>query len=123
MALRWQWDNKCGEAVFTDGEKETTVNIYEGHAFMIFLKEWKEGEDNMYSMYSFFADEDHAKNCLGLTKDSSIVENVNIFNDGFTKLRTLRLNKDKCKKLSTIVRLFMKADFDRLTIEFYSDEK
>lgn len=120
MALQWQWDNRCGEAVFVDTQsgKETAVNIYEGNAFMIFLREWKEGEDNMYSMYSFFVDEDHAKSCLGLTKDNS-----NIFNDGFTRLRTLRLNKNRCRNINKIVKLFIKANFDRLTIEFYSDEK
>lgn len=119
MALQWQWDSKCGEAIFENKlqNKEFTINLYEGNAFLIFLNEYKEDGEDMYSVYSFFVDEAHAKNCLGLTKGNS-----NMFNDSHIVLKKIRLNKDRYSKVSKLVNMFIKA-FDHIEIEIFSDEK
>ena len=70
MALHWQWSEKCGEMLFRENDgKEYTLSLYEGNAFLIMLYEYKDetGED-YYNMVSFWVDEAHAKNCLGLSK-------------------------------------------------------
>lgn len=122
MALYWDWKNKCGEAIIhqtnpeTGEEKDLTVSLYEGNAFLIFINEFKDGDRNMYSLYSFFADEAHAKNCLGLTKGET-----NIFlDDGFQYLKKIRFNKAKHSKAQKLLNLFTKA-FDELEIELYKE--
>ena len=70
MALHWQWNEKCGEMVFREKDgREYTLSLYEGNALLIMLHEYKDetGED-YYNMWSFWADEARAKNCLGLSK-------------------------------------------------------
>lgn len=122
MALYWEWKDKCGEATFINREgKEYTVNLYKGNAFLIFINEYKETDKdgevhNMYSLHSFFADEVHAKNCLGLTKGYT-----NMFNDNCDRLVKLRLNKDKYPYTKKLIAMLVKA-FDELTIELYREE-
>ena len=118
MALQWQWDKKCGEAIFHNiiADKTFSVNLYEGNAFLIFINEFKENDENMWRMYSFFVDEAHAKNCLGLTK-----ENSNIFNTGIVRLEKIRINKKVYSKTSKLVNLLVKA-FDAIEIEIYSED-
>lgn len=117
MALHWLWKDKCGEATFRfwDGE-ERTVSLYEGNAFLIFINEYKENGKDMYNLFTFFADEAHAKNMLGLGKG----ENAhNTFNTEREKLIKVRLNKKKCKA-GKIISLLVRA-FDDLTIELYKE--
>lgn len=118
MALNWLWKDKCGEATFRfwDGE-ERTVNLYEGNAFLIFVNEYKENDQNMYNVFSFFVDEAHAKRMLGLDKSEGT---HNSFNTEREKLVKIRLNKNKCKA-GKIIALLVKA-FDDLTIELYKEE-
>lgn len=117
MALYWSWNNKCGELIVKSctEEKEVVKTLYEGNAFLIMLNEWTDEKcgSSMYSMYSFFVDEAHAKNCLGLVKG-----HTNIFADKITKIR---LNKAKSKNWKKIVTLFAQA-FDNITIELYTDD-
>ena len=80
------------------------------------MNEWTENGTDMYSLYSFFADEKHAKNCLGLTKG-----HTNIFEDGGTKFKKLRLNKAKSRNWKKIVSLFAQA-FDNIEIELYTEK-
>ncbi len=100
MAIQWQWKDKIGEAVIrqTLGEetKESTKTLYEGNAFMIFLNEWNEDGVDKYSLYTFFADETHAKRCLGIIKH---VNNTysNIFDTGYDRLVKIRINKKKSR--------------------------
>lgn len=118
MALNWNWNEKCGEAVFEqnfNGTKEFTVSLYQGNAFLIFIYEYKEDDNDMYSLWTFWADKVHAKRCLGLEKGYE-----NLYNDGRDKLKKIRLNKAKCSNVSEIVRMLVKA-FDDLTIEIYSE--
>ena len=63
MSLNWTWKNVVGEIEREDNKPK--IFIYEGNAFLIFISETKEE----YCLYNFFADERHAKNCLGLSKD------------------------------------------------------
>ena len=123
MALTWQWNEKCGEAIIRqelDGKvKEFTKTLYEGNAFLIFLSEWKEADKNMYSLYTFFADETHAKTCLGLNKKSDC---GNIFIDGIDTLTKIRINKKKCRNWKKVVTLFAQA-FDNIDIEIYTEEE
>ena len=69
MALNWNWDNKIGELLIRQGEKEFTINIYQGNALAIFIHEYVNNEGKeVYSMYNFFCDKEHFKNC---TKDKT----------------------------------------------------
>ena len=69
MALNWNWNEKIGELLIRQGEKEFTISIYKGNALAIFINEYKnkDGED-VYSMYNFFCDKEHFKRC---TKDKT----------------------------------------------------
>lgn len=120
MSLNWRWDEKCGEAVVEDvvQKKEFTKSLYEGNAFLIFLSEWNEDGIDKYSLYTFFADETHAKTCLGLNKKSDM---TNIFLEGPHKLKKLRINKKKSRNWKKIVTLFAQA-FDDIDIEIFSEE-
>lgn len=120
MAIQWQWKDKIGEAVVRqfigDETKEFTKSLYEGNAFLIFLNEWNEDGVDKYSLYTFFADETHAKRCLGLTKGCN-----NIFTDGYDKLLKIRINKAKSNNWKKIITLFAQA-FDNIDIEIFTEE-
>lgn len=63
--LVWSWSDKCGELT----DRYGTVNLYEGNALLIMIKEWTlEDGTEQYQVVSFFCDKEHAKNCLGLSK-------------------------------------------------------
>lgn len=59
MALRWAWENKIGELDIQQGEHKFTLSLYQGNALLIMLHEREES----YTMYNFFADKTHFKNC------------------------------------------------------------
>ena len=64
MALTWDWKHKIGELLIQQGEKQFNISIYKGNALAIFLHEYKnEKGQEVYSMYNFFCDKDHFKNC------------------------------------------------------------
>lgn len=123
MALHWQWKNKCGIATFKaawDNDKLFDVNLYEGNATLIFVNEFIEDGVEKYNVFSFFADDNHMKRCLGLSKGYE-----NIFADGHNNvLKKIRFNKKKMGKanLNKLVSAFAKA-FDNITIEIYSEEE
>ena len=122
MALRWSWKEKCGTAlaVWYDGDERKTGNLslYQGNAELIFL--WESGES--YTMFSFWADRDHMKNCLGLTKGNS-----NIYSDDSgnrVKIIEFTFYKNRIRDLPQIVTAIVKA-FPRISInieEAYDDE-
>ena len=69
MALRWDWKHKIGELLIKQGEKEFTINVYQGNALAIFISEWTNSEGvEQHSMYNFFCDKEHFRNC---TKDKT----------------------------------------------------
>lgn len=115
--LRWNFDDKIGEAVIRQGDREYTMNLYDGNAFLIFVDEYKSIDGNdMYSVWLFFADEQHAKNCLGLCKNGG----GNIF-DEKNMLVKVRINKKEYRYTSKLVEMLIKA-FDEIQIEIYSEE-
>lgn len=117
MALHWRWEDKVGEAVIRQqGDKEYTMSLYEGNAFLIMLWEWEEDGEEKWNMYTFFADEQHMKNCLGLNKKGGY---ENIF-DGRDELVKIRINKAKYHYTEKLVKALVKA-FDNITIEIYKE--
>ena len=118
MALHWQWTEKIGtaEVLNTKADKVVTYTLYEGNAFLIMLYEYTdENGEEMWQMGSFFADETHAKNCLGITKGFD-----NMFNTSYTQLKKIRLNKSKYRYTKKLVDMLIKA-FDNIEIELFDE--
>ena len=125
MSLNWNWNEKCGEATLmqkkADGtEKEYTLNLYQGNAFLIMLSEWteKDGTDK-YELFSFFLDEAHAKNCFGLNKREHYTKNI--FCNEFDRITKVRLNRSKYAYTDKLVSMLFKA-FDAITVEVYKED-
>ena len=123
MALHWNWSEKCGEATLVqpplrdgDDDRVFTLNLYNGNALLIMIDE----SENTWSMYSFWADKSHMKNCLGLDKKTD-PESYNMYEQPDNRITKVRLNKKKCRYLSDIVGALTKA-FDNITIELYTEE-
>lgn len=126
MALHWDWDDKCGELFChqkrMDGvENDFTVSLYQGNACLIMLYEYKDPDtgENMYNLWNFFADKDHMKRCLGISKNVDGTRE-NVFDDGILKIRKLRLNKAKNRYWKDIITAFAQG-FNDITIEVYLD--
>lgn len=68
MALHWDFTKRIGRLLIIEdrvsGPQEFHINIYRGNAMMIFLYEYEKDGENLYKMYNFFVDKEHAKNCL-----------------------------------------------------------
>lgn len=97
MSLNWNWSDKIGELEYTDREnRKFIVNIYEGNALMIFIYEYIQNEANMYSMFSFFCDQEHLNNLL---KDDT-------YFDGWNKITLYKMNP---KLLKAIKGLYKKG--------------
>ena len=127
MAVVWSWDEKCGDATFVSkrpgSEKEyvTKTNLYTGNACLIFLNEWTDDDGNdMYSMYSFWVDEPHMKNTLGLNPKRG-EDNYNYFDTPECRMTEIRINKAKCWQWKKILPALVKA-FDNLKIELFTEE-
>ena len=111
MALNWKWENKIGEATMDVTGGKYTLSLYTGNADIIWLYEYEENGEKMYSLYSFWDDETHAKKCLGLTKG---------YDNNALGMVKFRINKAFPKALK-YVGLVAKA-FDDITIEIYTDK-
>lgn len=123
MALNWQWKDKCGEATLVqshEGEEDRvfTLSLYNGNAYLIMLHEREENGEQVWSMFSFWADKDHMKNMLGLSKKDGYASNY--YDSPYQKITKVRLNKAKCRYLKDIVPALAQA-FDDLTIEIFND--
>lgn len=122
MSVNWNWNGKCGEVSVKqmhpkEADREFTISLYNGNCMVVMLYEYKDeqtGED-MYNLFSFFADKDHAKNCLGLSKGTN-----NIFDTPYQRFTKVRLNKKKCRYFKDLVALFAQA-FDNIDIEVYTE--
>ena len=72
MALHWNWDLKVGYLCISqqiNGEERLfNISIYKGNALAIFLYEYDDDGVEKYTLWNFFADKDHFRNCL---KDKS----------------------------------------------------
>lgn len=119
MALYWDWKEKVGEVTVIEPRtnEEHTVSLFTGNAFLIFINQYKEDGKDMYSLYSFFADEAHAKNCFGLTKG---YDNIFLDRNGQPVIKKVRLNKKKYRYTNKLVSMLTKA-FDTIGIEIYSE--
>ena len=111
--LLWSWKDKCGECVVQHFDGEYTLNLYEGNAFLIFIYEYKEGEQEKYQMGAFWVDEKHMKTCLGLLKKSG-VENIH------KDIKKIRFNKAKSRNYKKIISALVQA-FDNIEIEVYTE--
>lgn len=68
MAIRWNFEtDKMGIIEYEGGK---ALHIYNGNAYAIFLYEYTQGGEDMYSLHCFYANKEHAKRCLALTKDT-----------------------------------------------------
>lgn len=96
MALRWDFkQDKIGwyeddQVKQTTEESGKVVRLYDGNALMIAC--WENDTSNKYWMHFFFADEEHAKNCL---KEDPICPKDAVFH--------LYRNKASAKKLARIL--------------------
>ncbi len=109
MALHWDFKCKAGTVTQVQDGREFTHNFYQGNALMIVTHEYEKDGEQWYDMMWFFVGEDHAKNCLGLSKGYD-----NMFGpDGITRLTIYR---DHCSEWLRIVKLFTKA-FPHIAID------
>lgn len=114
MALQWNFKKKAGTVTENRNGKEVTFNFYEGNALMIVTHEYEKDGEGYYDMQWFFIGEDHAKNCLGLTKGHD-----NMFGtDGITRLTIYREN---CRQWKKLIDLFTRA-FPNIAIEMHNTE-
>lgn len=120
MSLNWKWENKCGEATLLQNDKEYTIGLYEGNAFLIMLSEWKEDGKDMWNMFSFWVDKQHMKNCLGLNKKEGYTSNQ--YEEGWQRITKFRFNKAKSRHWTDIIPALAQA-FDNIDIELYREEE
>ena len=120
MSLNWEWKDKCGtleaECENIRGEKVNyTFTLYRGNAMLIVLDE----QEDKYSLVSFFADDYHLKNLLGLNKKQGYTEN-HISGWGWKKM-TINTKKYNCQKyLLKMIDLLLQG-VPELKIELYQE--
>ena len=119
MSLNWNWNGKIGEVTIKEHYAGETfkVNLYEGNAFLIFIYEFTEDGKEKYNVWSFWADREHAKNCLGISKDCDniyVCDDKSIFGDWV-------FYKDKSKNYTKIIELLCKA-FDNVSVKVERSE-
>lgn len=119
MAIQWHWDEKIGTMDMFNYDEVKTYSLYQGNAFLVIIYEFTDddGKDK-YQIKGFFADKEHAKNCLGLNKSQGFDENM--YNDEYQQIRKIRINKAKYKYTKDLVDMLIKA-FDNISIEIYSE--
>lgn len=123
--LRWDWNEKVGEATFVrtfkdEDPKVYTTGLYVGNAYLIFIYEYKEDGKDKYSLSGLFVDKTHMNRCLGIDKKYKQTYGKNMYEESYDKLTKIRLNKKKCDHTREIVDAFTKA-FDNINIEIYSE--
>ena len=92
--LNWDFTKRIGYVDVERGSQKERWNIYQGNAFAIMC--WE--NDTQYQLMTFWADEQHAKNCLGLTRGYSNLYNYDKFEfylDG---------NYDVCFKIAKLLK-------------------
>lgn len=102
MAIRWDFNEPGGTVTFENGD---VYPWYEGNALMICNRENfdDEGIRTGYSLNFFFANKEHAKNCLGLSKgyDSCFIDGWGIIE--------LVINRKYVNQWKVLVDLMCKA--------------
>lgn len=118
MALQWDWNKKAGTVTQRQCDREYTLNFYEGNAFMIATYEYEEDGQQRYAMQWFFVDEEHAKRCLGQSKNAK-QGRENIFSDD--PVTCITLYREHCRNWQKIAALFAKA-FPKIAIHILESE-
>lgn len=114
MGLHWQFSEKGGTITVEDNNgKSYTANWYEGNALMIVLNEYEEDGKEWWTMGWFFADIDHAKNCLGLNKGYT-----NMWTDNGEKFKEVTINRKNCRQWKKLVDILVKA-FPEIEIKLF----
>jgi hypothetical protein len=75
-------------------------------------------DQDEYTLFNFFADKQHMKNCLGLNRKDGFTNNL--FNDPRQTLKSIRINKKKYRYTKDLVAALTQA-FDDITIELFSE--
>lgn len=112
MAYRWDFKKDFIGYLTINGNK---LSLYSGNGLAIGLHEWtNEKGEEMYSVQTFFADINHLKNYLGISKEyDNTYEGCDI---------TLLLTHNY-KKTPNIIQAFAKAKgFKSLKIEVFYDK-
>lgn len=124
MALEWEWSEKCGSATlyqYHEGKTENyTLSLYQGNAYLIFIHEYEEEGKEKYTLYSFWLDKQHMKNCLGLNKKGGFTKNI--YNDPYECIIEITLNKKRCRNVKDISAALVQA-FDNIMINIVSREE
>lgn len=83
MALQWKWTDKMGKLTIKQKENTYDINIYAGNALAIFIREFKQGGEERYCLYNFFADKKHCDNIIKngkrLITDKVVSIKLNLF--------------------------------------------
>ena len=83
MALQWNWKDKMGKITIKQKEKNFDINIYAGNALAIFICEYKQNDEERYTLYNFFADKKHCDNIIKNNKrlfsDEVVSIELNLF--------------------------------------------
>ena len=118
--ITWNFNEKVGEAIIYNYDKDYTYNLYKGNAFLIFLDEYKENGKNMYVLHNFFVDKIHAKRMLGIDMGWIDTYGDNLFNTESYKLKKIRINKEMygLKDTKMLIDMLIEA-FDEIKIEIY----
>lgn len=113
MAIQWSFKEKVGTCQIEQNGIEYTFSLYEGNAFLIFLYEWETDDgQGMYSLHNFFADENHMKIMLGLTKE---YKGDNTLDRDGERIKQITIFKDKYHYTKKLVNALVSA-FDELEI-------
>ena len=124
MALQWDWKEQCGTVTLVqkdaDGaEREFTLSLYTGNAFLIILHEFEDDGVEKYDLYSFWGDKYHMRNCLGLNKKEGF--DSNLYEQEHQYFSKVRINKAKCRHHADIIPALAQA-FKNITIEVFTEE-
>lgn len=109
MALHWEWNKKVGECevqqFFENSVKRYRLSFYEGNALLIMLREFhNDSGQDCWEMFSFWADEAHAKNCLGISKGCE-----NMYETEYMKLNNFVFYRKGFRQFNTVVKLISKS--------------
>ena len=96
MAIRWDWEDKIGELIVKEEENEFNISIYEGNALAIFIYHYEENGEKYYTLFNFFGDKVHLKNCVN---DKS----YNVFR-GWQKVTFTKVNTDIWHLIKALVK-------------------
>lgn len=70
MALNWNWEDKIGHCVYVNAKgEEYRTNIYLCNGLMVECYHYEENGKELYNVYNFWINKEHAQRCLGISGD------------------------------------------------------